>query len=141
MKKAAFLAFLMLFLGQSLIAQDVPCDSKVAFVDKNMIDYTISVRSLDGKITDSSGVAVPSDCVALFTPDRSKLVQAIKASENGEFSIRAKDGDYWLVVQDPQRAFCPAVAKVKLRKSARKKNIAVHMKARGIDDCSYCEAR
>ena len=119
-----------------------PCDSKAAFVDRNMIDYTIRVRTLRGSITDPDGVAVPRDCVALFNSDHSKLLQTVQANEHGDFAMAGVgNGDYWLVVQDPQRAFCPAAARVKVRWYARKSMILAHMEGAGIDRCSYCGTR
>jgi hypothetical protein len=107
-----------------------------------MIDYTVSVTHIRGSITGPAGAAVPKDGVAVFAADRATLLRTVEASKDGTFDVKGlKSGDYWLVIQDPQRVFCPATVRVNLRKSAGKKEIAVHMQGAGTDRCSYCEAR
>lgn len=124
-------------------AQDVkPCDSTVRFVDHNMIDYSVKVAAIRGSVVEFDGVAVYKACVALFANDRSTLLQIIEAEENGAFEIKGvKPGDYWLVVQDGQRVFCPAAAHIKLRRFARKTRLAVRLEVGRADRCSYCEAK
>lgn len=119
-----------------------PCDASARFVDKNMIDYTIKVKALRGSIIDSTGAPIYEGCIAVFANDRSKLLRTVEADSNGNFEIKhVKSGDYWLVIQDGQRAFCPAATHVRLRWYARKAKIAVHMEPGAIDRCSYSEAR
>lgn len=142
-KYLSHLLFAFSFLIGVAAAQSFnPCDSGITFVDRNMIDYTVKVRRVRGSVIDPSGIAVPKGCIALFNADHSKLLQTVEASLNGEFTINGvKNGDYWLVVQDPQRAFCPAAARVRLRRLLRRSKIIVHMEGAGIDQCSYCESR
>ncbi len=145
MNKTSFLAGLLLLLSSCLTAQTTawPCDSSVTFADRNMVDYTIEIGMVRGQVLDPGGAAMPGGCVALFAADRSTLLHTVEADENGKFAMPdVKDGSYWLVVHDPQWILCPATAHVKVKRSRmRKKTVVVHMKPRGIDDCSYCEAK
>lgn len=141
MNSSKLLAFALL-VGVAQAQDFKPCDSTVSFIDRNMIGYSVTVRRLQGSVLDPTGVAVPKDCIALFASDHSRLLRTIEANENGQFAIHnVKPGDYWLVVQDPQRVFCPATTLLKLRPFSRKSKIVVHMAGAGIDRCSYCESR
>jgi hypothetical protein len=131
-------------LGGVLLAQSLPlaCDSSVQFVDHNMVDYTVKVRAMRGKIVDANGAKVGRSCLALFNADHSKLLSTFQANDDGEFSADGiKNGDYWLVVRDPQVAFCPAAARINLRTMNRKSRIIVDMRFQGLDTCSSCEAK
>jgi hypothetical protein len=130
-----------ILLSGTLLAQggSGACDSTVQFVDRNMVDYTIRVRAIRGKVVD--GVGVSRACLALFNSDHSKLLQVVEATDSGEFTAKdVKSGDYWLVVRDSQNALCPASARLKLRSMSRR-TLVVNMRARGIDSCSFCEAK
>jgi len=131
-------------LSGTLLAQEghFVCDSQVLFVDHNQVDYTVKVRSIRGKVIDSYGTEIPRACVALFNSDHSRLLKVFEVGENGEFAARRiKSGDYWLVVIDPQNAFCPASARLKLRRMTNRSRLVVNMRVRGIDSCSFCEAK
>jgi hypothetical protein len=132
-----------IFLSGTLLAQGASgvCDSTVQFVDRNMVDYTIKVRAMRGEVVDVDGVGVSRACLALFNSDHSKLLRVVEAADSGEFAVKdVKNGDYWLVVRDSQNAFCPATARLKLRSMSRSR-LVVNMRARGIDSCSFCEAK
>jgi hypothetical protein len=137
-------ACVAILLSEPLLAQggSVVCDSTVQFVDRNMVDYTVKVRAMRGKVVDIDGVGVSGACLALFNSDHSKLLRTFEASDNGEFTANGiKSGDYWLVVRDSQHAFCPASARLKLRSMSSRSNLVVNMRVRGVDNCSFCEAK
>ncbi len=118
------------------------CDSTVQFVDRNMVDYTVKVGAIRGAVIDAYGSPVPRACLALFNRDHSKLLQVFEASENGKFAPNGiKDGNYWLVVKDPQSAFCTASTRLKLRRLTKHSRLLVNMRPQGIDSCSFCEAK
>jgi len=142
MKTLLICATHLLIVASCFSQTDKPCDSTTKFVDKNMVDYALDVKQVRGSIADPAGAPVPKDCVAVFALDRSTLLRTTEASQDCTFELTGlKSGDYWLVVQDPQRVFCPATARLKVRNSARKVTISVHMQRAGIDRCSYCESR
>jgi hypothetical protein len=131
-------------LSGTLLAQGGlrACDSTVQFVDRNMVDYTVMVGAMCGKVVDVEGAGVSRACLALFNSDHSKLLRVFEAADNGEFCASdVKSGDYWLVVKDSQNAFCPASARLKLRSRGGKRSLVVNMRGRGIDRCSFCEAK
>jgi hypothetical protein len=107
-----------------------------------MFDYTVKVRSMRGKVVDKAGVGVSRACLALFNSDHSNLLRTFETNDTGEFTADGiKSGDYWLVVRDPQNAFCPASARIKLRSVGGKRMLQVDMRVQGIDSCSFCEAK
>ncbi len=131
-------------LGGTFLAQNAPaaCDSSAQFIDHNMVDYTVKVRAIRGKVVNANGGEVAGSCLALFNTDHSEVLRVFRASGNGDFSERGiKNGDYWLVVRDPQLIFCPAAARIKLRTVSRKSRLVVDMRFRGLDTCSSCEAK
>jgi hypothetical protein len=137
-------ACVAILLSVPLLAQggSIVCDSTVQFVDRNMVDYTVKVRAMRGKVVDIDGWGVSRACLVLFNSDHSKLLRTFEASDNGEFTANGiKSGDYWLVVRDSQHAFCPASARLKLRRMTNRSRLVVNMRAGGIDSCSFCEAK
>jgi hypothetical protein len=138
------IACAVILLSEMLLAQvgSVVCDSTVQFDDRNMVDYTVKVRAMRGKVVRVDGVRISRACLALFNSDHSKLLQTFEANDNGEFRANdVKGGDYWLVVRDSQHAFCPAAGRVKLRSISNKSRLVVNMRVGGIDACSFCEAK
>jgi hypothetical protein len=132
----------MWFRAAATAAEVKPCDLTVKFVDHNMVDYSVIVRAIRGVIVDSSGAPAYKGCVTLFASDRSTLLRSAVANDNGKFELQhVKPGTYWLLVQDGQRAFCPSSTHVKLKRSARRSKLLVHLIPGGIDTCSYCEAK
>jgi len=118
------------------------CGAGIEYQDRNMVDYTVTVRVLRGRVIDPAGVAVPRACVALFNSDHSKLLRWVESGDDGRFAMdRIKPGKYWLLTRDPQKAFCPAAARLQLRTSAARSKLIVHMEMKGIDSCSFCEAQ
>jgi len=137
-------AFVAILLSEPLLAQggSVVCDSTVQFVDRNMVDYSVKVRAIRGKVVDVDGVGVSGACLALFNSDHSKLLRTFEASDNGEFTANGiKSGDCWLVVRDSQHAFCPASARLKLRSTRGRSSLVVNMRVQGMDSCSWCAAK
>jgi len=133
-----------LLLSGTMLAEEghFVCNSQVQFVDHNQVDYAVKVRSIRGKVIDSYGTEIPRACVALFNNNHSRLLKAFEVGEKGEFAVRSiKSGDYWLVVIDPQNAFCPASARIKLRRMTNRSRLVVNMRTGGIDSCSFCEAK
>jgi hypothetical protein len=136
------LGWVFLF-SQALLAQSsvLPCPKVVEFVDRNQIDYTIKVRRFQGRVIfagDQGGI--PGACVALFDATHSTLLRLVQADDKGSFIVNdVSSGDYWLSVRDPQHAFCPAAARLRVRRTARTSKIVAVMKAAGIDACSYCK--
>ena len=127
-----------------MLAQVGPavCDATVQFDDRNMVDYTLKIRSIRGKVIDVDGVGISKACLALFNSDHSKLLRTFETNDTGEFlTNNIKGGDYWLVVRDSQNVFCPASARIKLRSITGKGRLVVDMRVRGIDTCSFCEAK
>lgn len=137
-------AWVALLVGETLLAQvgALVCDSSVQFDDRNMVDYTLKIRSMRGKVIDIDAVGISNACLALFNSDHSKLLRTFQTNKNGEFLANdIKSGDYWLVVRDPQNVFCPASTRIRLRSMLGKSRLVVDMRARGIDRCSFCEAK
>jgi hypothetical protein len=134
----------VVLLSEMSLAQSGPlvCDSTAQFLHRNMVDYTVKVRTLRGKVVDVQGVGIPRACLALFNSDHSKLLRTFESGDNGEFIPKdIKNGDYWLVVRDPQNAFCPASTRLKLRSMSSKSKLVINMRPAGIDSCSFCEAK
>lgn len=109
---------------------------------RNQIDPpTIELRQVEGKVTDSTGIAIPRVCIGIFTEAEHKLVRYTESDANGFFQLDTEglpDADYRLVGQ--YDGFCPANAKIRRKsKSHRKKVLAIHMKVAAIDTCSYVE--
>jgi len=119
-----------------------PCDRTVEYENHNMVDYTVKVRHLKGRILDFSDSPLPRACIAIFNSDHSRLLQTAESDDGGNFAVdKIPAGKYWLVVKDQQRAFCAASAKVEIGRLMGKETLLVHMKPRGIDTCSYCEGK
>ena len=136
------LAWLLLTLVHSVRASDRrPCDSTVQYSNKNMIDYKVKSRHLRGRVVDGTGLPMPKACVAIFNTDHSKVVRTVESAEDGSFAIAdVPSGNYWLVVRDQQRAFCPATAKLEIGHLKLKNKILVMMMPSAIDTCSFCKA-
>ena len=119
-----------------------PCDATVEYEHRNMVDYTLKVRHMQGKVIDPFSVEIPRACIAVFNSDHSKLLRTVESDEQGNFIVdNVPPGEYWLVVKDQQRAFCPALAKVEVGRLRGKSAIVVHMQLSGIDRCSFCEGK
>ncbi len=111
---------------------------EVEYTNANQIDYgPIKVGLLRGQAIDSAGVPVPQVCIGVFTETEHKLVTTVGVDENGRFQIPdLPSGRYRLVSQ--ALGFCPANARIRVKRGFRKgKPLVVHMRPRGIDDCSY----
>jgi hypothetical protein len=139
------------------------CESSIEYGNKNQIDpKPQSVRVVSGRVFDEVGDvgaptnnparelgAIPEACLGLFTEKGHRLVASVVADVEGRFKFKSvPPGKYRLVVRDPQNLLCvvnmplrvvgwPRVGIFK-RKST---TILVHMRAEGIDDCSYAEVK
>jgi hypothetical protein len=119
-----------------------PCDASVKYENHNMIDYTVKVRNIKGTVIDEANVSLPRACIAVFNADHSKLLHTAESDAEGKFVIKKMSpGQYWLVVKDQQRAFCPVAAKLEVARWRSKRELVVHVVPGGIDRCSYCDAK
>jgi len=119
-----------------------PCDSSIEYENHNMIDYRVVVRSVKGTVVDLTKAPLPNACIAVFDSNHSKLLRTVESDAEGKFDVAAiRPGRYWLVVKDQQRAFCPMATRLDVRRWRSRRELTVHMDLRGIDRCSYCEAK
>jgi hypothetical protein len=113
-------------------------DSALAYENHNMIDYgPIKVSGVRGVTIDSSGVRVPTVCIALFAEQDHKFIAAAVTSDDGQFAIAdIKPGRYRLIAK--LSPFCTANIPVQV---ARHKldQLRVRMRPAGIDSCSFGE--
>jgi hypothetical protein len=110
------------------------------------------VRVISGKVLLQRGkigekledVSTISDAlIGLFTEEGHRLVTSVEADRDGRFKLRpVPAGRYRLVVRDPTCLLC--IANVPLRVlppsragKLRRDILIIHMRAGGIDDCSY----
>lgn len=113
---------------------------KIEYENHNQIDYgPLVVREVKGTITDPQESAVPKVCVGIFTEKDYRLVASVESDADGKFSVpNVRPGRYRLVVKaDP---LCAANVPLQVVKSQkRNRGLHVHMKARGLDSCSYAD--
>ncbi len=147
MKLQAGLAIIFLFVCPLARAQQPPkCKSQIEYGNRNQVDPKRSnVRRLSGRVIMEVGDPakelgpVPA-CLGLFTEKDHRLVASAVTDEDGHFRFNSiPAGRFRLVVRDPQNAFC--LANMPLRVVAwprgTTKALVIHMRASGIDDCSY----
>ena len=108
--------------------------------NRNQVDYgPLQLGDARGSVLDFQGVDIPKACVGIFTDVDHKLVDMSETDDLGRFSVeKVPKGIYRLVVKYP--GFCPANARVRIS-GEKGKSAVVHMKAAGIDTCSYVEAK
>jgi hypothetical protein len=115
-----------------------PCMAE--YENHNQIDYgPLVVQDVKGTITDPQQSAVPKVCVGIFAEKDHKLVATTESDADGKFALQGvPPGRYRLVVEaDPLCAANVPLQGVKRRK--KKQVLRVHMKARGLDSCSYAD--
>ena len=114
--------------------------AEMAYENRNQVDYgPLQLGSVRGIAQDFQGVEIPRACVGIFTDADHKLVATGETDDHGRFVLSGvPKGVYRLVVKYP--GFCPANALVRIS-GGKGKSAIVHMKAAGIDTCSYVEAK
>jgi hypothetical protein len=144
------LSLIVTFSLLPVIAQDKDndCPKQVEYVNRNFIDTpTISLRGVEGRATDSSGVPVPNICVALFTEKERRFVAQTVTDENGYFRFgKIPKGRYRLVGRLNYDYLCPVNVRIRrvsfpLGGFFRKSRLVLHMRPAGIDDCSYGDTK
>ncbi|HEX8289126.1 MAG TPA: carboxypeptidase-like regulatory domain-containing protein [Pyrinomonadaceae bacterium] len=117
-------------------------------MSRNQVDPpTISLRGVEGRVIDSSGVAIPNICIALFTEKEYRFVAQTVADENGYFRFgKIPKGSYRLVARVDYDYLCPV--NVRIRRVSfpsggffRKTHLVLHMRPAAIDVCSYGDTR
>jgi len=121
------------------------CKSPPEYGNRNQVDPKRStVRGLSGRIISEVGDPakemgpVPA-CVGLFTEQGHRLVASVVADEDGRFRFAAiPSGRFRLIVRDPLNVFCLANMPLRIVSSRGKGTpLVIHMRASGIDICSY----
>jgi protocatechuate 3,4-dioxygenase beta subunit len=143
-KAFAFLALLITCQGLSVAQQEITtCSSEMKYENHNQIDYgPLTVRDLKGQVTDVADVPIPQACLGVYTETERKLIASTTSDENGAYKFdKIRPGQYRLVVL--VGGFCAANTRVviasNLLGSIRNRPVYVHMRVRGIDDCSYVD--
>ncbi|MGD9588616.1 MAG: carboxypeptidase-like regulatory domain-containing protein [Pyrinomonadaceae bacterium] len=103
------------------------------------------MRGVEGRAVDSSDVAVPNICVALFTEKGQRFVAQTVTDENGYFRFdKISKGNYRLVGRIEYDWLCPVnvrIRRVSSTSGSGKKKLILQMRPSGIDDCSDVEVR
>ena len=143
-KAFAFLALLITCSGLSVARQEkTTCSSEMKYENYNQIDPgPLTVRELKGQVTDVAAVPLPQACLGVYTETERKLITSTTSDENGAYKFdKIRPGQYRLIVL--VSGFCAANARVviasNLLGSIRNRPVYVHMRVRGIDDCSYAD--
>ena len=126
---------------QLLAQEEKPC-SQMQYEHNNMVDYgPLRVSKVKGTVRDIGGVSIQKGCVGLFSKDDNRLVAWTNIASDGSFEIpKVRSGDYKLIIS--VQWFCAPNANIRVGHSLRKKHSLVAiMKPRGIDDCSWIEAK
>lgn len=151
MFRLIWLFLIIAFLFLPVAAQeesDDDCPKQLEYVNRNQVDPpTISLRGVEGRAVDSSGVAIGYICVALFTEKEHRFVAQTVADENGYFRFgKIPKGNYRLVARVDYDYLCPV--NVRIRRVSfprggffRKTSLVLHLRPAGIDDCSYGDTK
>lgn len=107
----------------------------------NQVDYgPLKVGIVSGNVIDGVNAPVIGACVLLFNEQNHELVIKTVADAKGRFRLaNVAAGRYRLLIK--VEGLCTANVPIVLGPTAEKKAITVHMKPRGVDDCSYGELR
>ena len=138
-RRILILLIALIALPGATFAQQQRACKEVTYQNHNQIDYSLTVQKVIGEVSDSQQVPIPKVCVALFGEPDHKLIVSAETDELGRFSLQAiPPGEYRLVsVYDP---LCPANAILRVAKKSKNYTpLQVHMKPRGLDECSYAE--
>ena len=107
----------------------------------NQVDPdALTVRDLKGQVTDMNGAPVPQACLGVYIETERKLIASTTSDENGNYKFdKIRPGKYRLVVI--AKPLCTANARLIIAPtvlgSIRNRPVYVHMRAAGIDSCSY----
>ena len=152
--KATIVLITSALAGLTVIGQqrEAPCNVPFKYENRNQVDpKPLSIDLVSGQVVVTSGEvngtardigAVTEACLGLFTEKDHQLVATASVDSEGRFILGAvPEGKYRLVVRaDP---LCLANVPLRVvrgkRDGARKKQIVVHMRAAGIDTCSYAD--
>lgn len=155
MIKLFLTSLVIALLGLTAPAQQKSEPCKMSnYVNRNQLDpRPLSVTKLLGRVmvevgelggsTRETGPASGA-CLGLFTEREHQLVAIVSADKEGRFAFDAvPEGEYRLIVRaDP---LCLANVPLRVVRSqrggTRKKQVVVHMRAAGIDTCSYADYR
>ncbi|MBO0860754.1 MAG: carboxypeptidase regulatory-like domain-containing protein [Chloracidobacterium sp.] len=113
------------------------------YENHNQIDPDpLTVRDLRGQVTDITDVPIPQACFGLYTETERRFIASTTSDENGVYKFdKIRPGQYRLIVL--VSGFCTANVKVVIAShllgSLRNRPVYVHMRVRGIDDCSYAD--
>ncbi len=132
----------MLWVGVALVlaasgeSKAKPCTQAPAYVNRNQIDYQVTVSRIEGHVVDADGVAIPGSCVAVFSEPDHRLLASFETDDSGHFALpKLARGDYRLVAM--YDSYCPVNAR--MRVSRRGGPLRLKMVPSGIDTCSYAE--
>lgn len=131
-----------MFLAAPCFAQEKRDTARcmAEYENHNQTDYgPLVLQDVKGSIKDPQQRTMPKVCVGIFTEKDHKLIAATESDADGKFSLqKIPPGRYRLVVKaDP---LCAANVPVQVVKHQKKKQVLrVHMKARGLDSCSYAD--
>lgn len=136
--------FLSLVCVHRVLAQETspPGCSEMRYEHFNMVDYgPLRVSKIKGSVKDVQGWIVSAGCVGLFSEDAKVLVAWTAVAPDGSFEIpKVPSGNYKLIVT--MLGFCTPNAKIRVGHSFRNnRQLTVVMKPRGIDECSWIEAK
>lgn len=133
---------LAVFLAEPSFAQEKSASTcKIEYENHNQTDYgPLAVQEVKGTITDPQESAVPKVCIGIFTEKDHRLVASTESDADGKFSVPSvRPGRYRLVVKAD--SLCAANVPLQVVKSQKRSRVLrVHMKARGLDSCSYADA-
>jgi len=141
-KVCGFLALLMTSHGLSVARQEkTTCLHEAKYENHNQVDPdALTVRDLKGQVTDMDGATIPRACLSVYTETERKLIASTMSDENGNYKFdKIRPGQYRLVVF--YKPLCTANAKIIIAatvlSSIRNRPVYVHMRAAGVDSCSY----
>lgn len=150
MKYSLTVSLTILLLGLPVPSQETkePCKCQVAYENKNQVDpKPLSVQMVSGRTIGEAGDigaareigAVAGACLGLFTEQDHRLVAITVADNEGRFQFdEVRAGKYRLVVQ--AAGLCVANVPLQVVRGSRRKDqkqLVIHMRPAGIDDCSY----
>jgi len=142
----------LLFVSLTGAQEQVPvcCNLPIKYENHNQVDpEPLRLRKLAGRVvvgTNSGGEAWPA-CIGLFSEPAHEPVATAVAGLDGRFAFPdVRPGLYRLVVRDPQNALCAANAKIRVVRWPHGgvftgRRLVVHLRAAGIDSCSYLDYR
>jgi hypothetical protein len=142
----------ILAMGSPLTVQQSsePCKAPTKYQNKNQVDpEPLSLMIVSGRVISEVGDVgaarelgpVLGACLSLFTAQGHRLMATTVADREGRFQFKKVPiGKYRLVVR--AEPLCLANVPVRVfrqrsKKPSRSKQVVLHMRPAGIDDCSY----